>query len=272
MQYKMIAADLDGTLLDETGHVSKENWQALEALTQRGVLVVPASGRALEEMPKEILECPLFRYYIISNGAAIYDKVTGTMEEFPMSPELSREVLDLLYGYDVFLSTHTGERSYCEITTHNELHYRSFHMNDYWVSFALGEFTPICEMKSFAYAQSSTQSIIPFFRNMEDKEACRAILEKDPRLSVAETDHHNLEIFSSSAGKGQAMLHLADRLGIPREATIAVGDNINDSSMILAAGLGLAVDNAAPQLKEQADAVICDFREHSVRYILEHYF
>lgn len=272
MEYKIIASDLDGTLLTLDHTVSEKNHQAIEALQQKGILFVPASGRALREFPVEILEDPLYRYYIVSNGAAIYDKATGQMEEFALTPEISREVLDLLYSYDVFLSVHAGERSYCEITTHQEPHYRGFHMNDYWVSFALGKFTPIPEMKQFAYTQPTLQSIIPFFRNMEDKEACRAILEKDTRLSVAETDHHNLEIFSAAAGKGQALLHLANRLNIPREATIAVGDNINDSSMILAAGLGLAVENAAPLLKEQADEVICHFQEHSARYILEHYF
>ena len=272
MKYQMIASDLDGTLLQPDQTLSKENRQAIDTLRQKGVQFVPASGRAYRELPQELLDDPLFRYYIVSNGAAIYDKATGAMEEFAMSPALSREVLDLLYSYDVFLSIHAGERSYCEITTHNESHYRGFHMNDYWVMFALTMYTPIPQMKPFAYSRPSIQSIVPFFRNMEDKEACRAILEKDPRLSVAQTDHHNLEIFSSSAGKGSALLHLASRLNIPQEATIAVGDNINDSSMILAAGLGLAVDNAAPQLKAQADAVICDFREHSARYILEHYF
>ncbi len=272
MEYKLIASDLDGTLLTLEHTVSTENHQAIEKLCQMGVAFVPCSGRAFMEFPKEMLEDPLFRYYIVSNGAAIYDKATDTMEEFALTPDLIREVLDLLYRHDVFLSVHAGQRSYCEITTHNEPHYRRFHMNDYWVDFALDKFTPICEMKAFAYAQPTIQSIVPFFRNLEDKEACRAILEQNPRLSVAETDLHNLEIFSSCAGKGTAMLQLASRLNIPQEATIAVGDNVNDSSMILAAGLGLAMENAAPLLKEQADEVICHFQDHCARYILEHYF
>lgn len=272
MKYKLIASDLDGTLLTLEQTVSPENRQAIKALYEKGVYFVPCSGRALAELPPQMLEDPLYRYYIVSNGAAIYDKATDTMEEFAISGGLVKDVMDVLDRFDLFITVRIGKRSYCDIDTHNEDCCRSFHMNKYWVTFVLDMISPHPELKSYIHAQSAIQCIAPFFRSMEDKKACRAILEKDPRLSVAETDPYNLEIFSSTAGKGNALMHLADRLQIPREATIAVGDNINDSSMILAAGLGLAVENAHPDLKEQADAIICDFREHSARYILEHYY
>ena len=96
MKYQLIATDLDGTLLDETGRLSPKNLSALETLTRMGVTVVPASGRALEEMPKEILECPFFRYYIASNGAGIYDKETGLVKEWAFPRELGHEILNLL--------------------------------------------------------------------------------------------------------------------------------------------------------------------------------
>ena len=76
---------------------------------------------------------------------------------------------------------------------------------------------------------------------------------------------------ASSAGKGNALLLLAELLGVDRNATIAVGDSTNDCTMVETAGLGLAMDNAVPKLKAVADAVVCNNRDHVVKYILEHY-
>ena len=61
-------------------------------------------------------------------------------------------------------------------------------------------------------------------------------------------------------------------MSIDRKATIALGDSTNDLSMLKAAGLGLAMENAAPSVKEEADAVICHHRDHCLSYILAHYY
>ena len=91
-------------------------------------------------------------------------------------------------------------------------------------------------------------------------------------LSSAGTNAYNLEIFNSDAGKGHTLVALAQRLGIPVEQTIAMGDSENDLSMIKAAGLGLATANAFDFVKEKADAVICSNDEHVAKYVLEHFF
>ena len=74
------------------------------------------------------------------------------------------------------------------------------------------------------------------------------------------------------SGALPVMFLLAKLLDVDPAATIAVGDSTNDYTMVKAAGLGLAVENAVPELKAAADAVICNYREHSAKYILEHYF
>lgn len=271
MQYKMIATDLDGTLLDETGRLSKENLKALESLTQMGIIVVPASGRALEEMPKEILECPFFRYYITSNGASIYDKQTGVIQEWAFPREQGKKVLDLLTSYKTVSLIHIGTKTYMEESTHTPAYYASFNMNTTWQSYCMTFLVPIPAQLAFAYAQESIQSFTTFFQHKEDLEAVWEVLSKDSSISLAQTDPFNIEIFSSQAGKGTALLHLAHHLGIDRNATIALGDSTNDLSMIKAAGLGLAMENAREEVKSQADSTICHHKDHCLKYVLAHY-
>ena len=269
--YKIIASDLDKTLLNNACQVSPENWAAIEKLHQLGVNFVPASGRSFEEMPMELRESPAIRYYISSNGSVVYDKATGSSYELAFPHELGQKVLDKLYSYPVCIMLHAENRSYVEESTHNADHYRSFHMNRIWVEFVLGLDKPIPDLKTFAYNLPTIQSFCVFFRNMEDLLECKAFLEQDPQLLVAQTDPCNLEIFAAQAGKGNAIRLLAGLLSIPVEATIAVGDSTNDMTMIQAAGLGLAMANAVPELKDAADAVICSNEEHGMQYILKHY-
>ena len=272
MQYQLIATDLDGTLLDENGHVSRENWDALEKLTQMGVWVVPASGRALEEMPREIVDCPLIRYYIASNGAGIYEKGKGFIREWAFSRELGHQLLDRLANYETVSLIHIGTKTYMEESTHNPAYYASFNMNATWQAYCMENLIPIPNQLSFAYQQESIQSLTTFFKHKEDLQTVWKLWEKDERLALAQTDPYNIEVFSCRAGKGTALGCLADHLGIPKSATIAMGDSSNDLSMLQAAGLALAMENAAPEAKKEADAVICHHKDHGLRYVLEHYY
>lgn len=272
MNYKIVASDLDKTLLTPNHGVSPENLKAIEALAAKGVEFVPASGRSYDEMPKVLLENPHIRYYITSDGAAIVDKQTQTMHELAMDADLSKEVLDIVYQYPICPMIHYGTIAYVDAATHNPADYATFNMDDYWISFAMANEIPMENLQQVAYTLPTIQSIVPFFRNMEDLERCREILSKDSRLLLAQTDPHNLEIFSCKAGKGNALHYLADLLGVDRAATIAIGDSTNDRTMVEAAGLGLAVENAVPALKEVADEIICHYQDHSAKYVLDHYF
>jgi len=100
---------------------------------------------------------------------------------------------------------------------------------------------------------------------------CKEFFVKHPDLLVAQSHKYNLEVFGKNAGKGNAGLKLAEILGIDKKDTIAVGDSTNDYTMIKAAGLGLAMENAVDELKAVADTIICNNDRHSAKYILDNY-
>ena len=111
-----------------------------------------------------------------------------------------------------------------------------------------------------------------FFLSEADRQACVEELIEAGMFGFIEWDGLTYcEIFSKNAGKGNALLALADRIGCRREQTIGVGDSTNDLTLIRSAGLGLAMSNACRALKNEADEVICSNDEHAVQYILEHY-
>lgn len=269
MKYQIIASDLDGTLLNEDKIVSEENWIAIEEMKKMGIHFVPASGRSFGEMPKEIRESPLFRYYITSDGGLIYDKETEESLELPMPRALAHRVLDRLFSYPVCTMLHTGTNSYVPDATHNEADYRRFRMNQTWIDFTLETNIPVSNYHSFAYSCEKVQMVCAFFENQEDLNACYDAFSKDEDLLVAQSYPYNLEVYGTNCGKGNALYALADHLGIPRSATIAVGDSTNDATMVSSAGLGLAMENAMEDLKNVADRVICHHKDHCARYILE---
>ena len=271
MEYKLIASDLDHTFLGEDGRVSPENFQAVERLYRLGIAFVPASGRSFWEMPEEIRTCPYIRYYIGSDGSAIYDKQTDTLHSLALPQDAARFALDTIYQYPMSYMLHADNRSYVDASRHLEADYRAHNYNDSWVRFVFATNRPVENFKAFSYAHPSIEMICPFFARYEDLLACRATLETHPELIVAQSNRYNLEIVWKNAGKGNAMLCLADMLGIDRAATIAVGDSTNDLTMVRQAGLGLAMANAVPELQEAAHTVICDNSHHSAKYILEHY-
>lgn len=111
-----------------------------------------------------------------------------------------------------------------------------------------------------------------FFHTEEDRAKCQKCLKEIKELSAVRSFAYNLELMNKRAGKGNALLALSCLLGIAKEKTIGLGDSENDSSIIQAAGLGLAVSNAAESLKALADKIICSNEEHVISHIVKHYF
>ena len=271
MDYRIIASDLDGTLFNTDHRISEKNMAAIEWLYNNGYHFVPSSGRAFNEMPSVLKEHPLIRYYINSDGGMVYDKKENRSYPLTMSREVSNKVLDVLYRYNVNMMLHADTTSYVDLDLHNEDNYRACNYSTSWIDFVFEMNIPKADFKKFAYAHESVELFCVFFEKLEDIETCKKIFAQMPEVLYAQSNKYNLEVFSSKAGKGNALMLLADILGVDRAQTIAVGDSTNDMTMIKAAGLGLAMQNAVDELKQNADEVICDNNSNAIDYIVERY-
>lgn len=272
-EYRMVASDLDGTLLDESQVMSMENTQAIAELTRRGIHFVPSTGRCLGEMPKDVMDCPWINYYITSDGAAIYDKSKGRVTISRYIPaEVTDQVLDIIKDYDCYPMVHSGTVAYCNARIHNESDAKRCRVNPYFMDLINRTNVKLENFDTEIRGRDNVEIFCIFFATDEELEACRARFAETGKLCVVQSAKDNLEIYSIDAGKGRAVLALADMLKINADEIIAVGDSKNDLSLIETAGLGLAMENACDELKACADDIICNFKDHSARYILANYF
>ena len=270
MNYKIIFTDLDRTLLNNEMRLSEENRLAIQQYVDMGGVFVPNSGRSIGEIPDEVTELPEVRFVIGSNGADIYDKQTGEHIGAAMTREEVAKVFDILSEYEVFLGVHYHGDGYVDADRLDLEIMRYYNVDDYFGQYYLDTNLPHKEFDAFCRGMEEVEMVCAFFRSPEGQETCHTRLQEEGFM-VASSHAHNIEIFSPSAGKGNAVRRLAAHLGIACEETVAMGDSKNDLSMLEAAGLGLAVANGSEITKANADAVICRNDEHIMPYVMKKY-
>lgn len=270
--YRLIVSDLDGTLLDEAMNVSDENVDAIKKMSQKNVFFVPSSGRTLSEFPKALTDNPDIRYIIHSIGAVIYDKVEKRPIYNACIPNpLMRKIMDIIYSYDCYVTVRYDGDVYVDKNEQTHEKYERYHVCAPHVKVVrtYGKFIDDFE-KTFRETDN-VEVLAVFFKDLNELEECKKRLLEAGDLIVAKCWGYNLEISSAKAGKGNTLLKLAELLDIPVFDTIAVGDSGNDSTMLTAAGLGLAVSNASDDAKAVCDEIICSNDEHIVKYIYDNY-
>ena len=272
-KYKIVASDLDGTLLNKEQIVSEENFRAISEMSRLGVEFVPTTGRAMNEIDPLIIKSPDIRYIIASDGAVVYDKsIEKPILTRYVSKDDTRFVLETLRPYNVFIVVHEGGKTYFDKNKYNPDFLSKCGIDEYF-GFIISQHAEALEdFESFLLSSDEMEMIALFFELNDGASSCKQIFEESGRLCVAHSNANYLEVYSSDAGKGKTLVALANMLGVDIADVIAIGDSNNDSTMIEKAGLGLAVANACGALKELADQTICDNSEHIAKYVLENYF
>ena len=233
MSYKIIASDLDGTLFNKSGEISEENYEAIKKLSELGVIFMPSSGRTLTEIPEFVRNNEYVRYISYADGAAVLDKVTGQTLESCIEPPQTDFVLDLLFSYDALLTVRNGGISYVDETKNSAEDHMRYRMTKMYSRFIHRYSRPVGDFKSFCKALPNIEMICVFFANDAELEDCKQKIAAREDLICAPCERYNVEIFSKDAGKGNALLRIANHLGIDQSETIAVGDSYNDLDMIL---------------------------------------
>ena len=131
MDYKIVASDLDGTLLNTSGQVSEENLQAMEMLMKRGIQFVPCTGRTLMEMDAKIRDNPSVRYIIHSDGAVVYDKLLDERISLCMPRKDANRLLDILGHYYTFLAVRYDKNVYMDADMQTEAVFDAFRIDAY---------------------------------------------------------------------------------------------------------------------------------------------
>lgn len=264
--YKLVASDIDGTLHDDNGNLSRENLLAIQKLFEMGMQFVPASGRTLSEMA-HILNIPQIRYVVYSNGAAIYDKETDTYTYMCISREIAKDIFELLLDCECYIVVHYGGKTYEKpYASYEELKRYNISPIIYGLLETCGE--QLENFEEFVMTLDNIESIAVFFAGKEDEVRCKEILSKNSNLFMAAAWNYSFEIFSVDAGKEKALQKLFDMIDIDFEDVIYLGDNDNDVETLKLAGLGLCAGNGSESAKKAADKIICTNNENVIEYTL----
>ena len=249
MGTRLIALDLDGTLLNEKMHVSEKTRQVMELCAQRGIEIVPATGRALPAVPEEVLSLPGVHYGIFTNGAVVRDFGKNTwVSESCLSWEETIRVIEVLRRHPVIYDMYVSEGGVSETRLLAQL--EEYGIPERECAYIRATRRAVTDMVEYLREKKCpVQKMNLNFKDRESKQAVRAKLEAMPEVLVTSSLPWNLELNAAGITKGSGLRNLCQYLGIEAEETMAFGDGENDWPMLEAAGIGVAMENGAPFLK-----------------------
>lgn len=248
MKIKLLAFDLDGTTLVKHSLLPEANRRALLAAAEKGVLLVPATGRMLGFLPENIRELPV-RYAITSNGGAVYDLATGEpLVENLIPNEKARAVQAILENYDIYIEYYTHGEA---ITRRDmpKLARTHFGLPESKWGFVDGKNYTLTDSLGGMLRESGLcpeKINLPFLEAGQRREIWEK-LEALGGLRLTSSIPDNMEVNAEAAHKGGALLALAEKLGFGREEIMALGDNGNDVTMLRAAGCSVAMGDSSPE-------------------------
>ena len=259
---KLIAIDLDGTLIDHNLTVSPRVKQAIAAAQAQGVTVTLASGRMFAAMVPYAQELNITVPLICYQGGLVRHPVTEeTTFHLPVPPALAREVVALARARDIQVNAFADDRLVVEsLTPEAEVYMR----------IARVEATVVPDLAAFLDEIPSTKLVLV---NLEESKTDSLVAELSAhfgsRLGITKSHAYYTEAIHAEVSKGRALTQLASALDVSLEQTMGIGDNLNDLSLVETAGFGVAMADGDPRVKAAADFVTTSYAEDGVAVAIE---
>ena len=266
---KLVASDLDGTLLNKNKEITPHLFDALEKLDELGIYFVPSTGRPFGTVPQAIKELPFLKYVITSNGATIYDAVEqkNIIENF-LTPEAVDAVIEIARELPVITEYFIEGKAYIAKKVYDDL--TPFDLTESHVTYIKNSRTPVEDFWNEMKRNNTVlENINLVFADMELRKETWNRLKALGLASVTAATTKNIEITSLYATKAKALEKLCEVLGFTRENVLAMGDGDNDMPMIQFAGIGVAMANGEEHIKQAADIIADDCNDFGAAKILE---
>ena len=257
---KLIGFDLDGTLFTDDKRVTEVTRQAIKEAAERGIFIVPVTGRPLTAVPENVRSLPGVRYVITASGSVVYDlKEDRYLRHDLIAPELMEKIIYDLRKNDMVCMIFVDGIGY--VDRENFERAIGYAPDPAGKKYMRENRTPVDDIVNVMAEKG--QGVEKFTVNMPSDEKGDLIgLDKALGiLSPYEDSIHevyggniNLEVGDKEADKGRALLWLARYLGIEKEEVMALGDSGNDLDMAVC-GLFVAVENATDKIKAAADHI-----------------
>lgn len=267
MQYKLIALDLDGTLLDHNLKISPRNKEALREAAKRGVMVTVATGRMYRTSIPYVRELQLNTDWPMINYHGALIKTTESKKVLhyqPVDLDLAVAITAFAEAEGYHVNAFIDDCLYIE--EENEF-------SRYYQSIADVELEAVGKLSLYLKQRGEAPAKLTIINWHDRLNRIEAFLKEryGGKIEALQSLPYFLEVTDRRATKGQALHWLAVRLGLLPEEIMAFGDSYNDLDMIKYAGLGVAMANARPDVCRAADLVTASHDEDGVARVIEEY-
>ncbi|MBP2057696.1 Cof subfamily protein (haloacid dehalogenase superfamily) [Lactobacillus colini] len=282
---KLIASDMDGTLLNAQMKISPENVAAIKYAQKKGVEFLVATGRAQKESRQILEDVGLHTGYINLNGAMVFDTDGKLMVNEPIDRGRALKIIEILKDSGCYFEIVSADDVYSDsrmrrisnvsdllVDLNKHLTFKKA------VSFAGGsdEVLKISFVKDFkSLFDDPNFEVMKFVAfNPAGPSAFREIrrqINSLGNLVATASSSTNLEINNIKAQKGIALIDYAKMRNIDSNEVMAIGDNLNDESMIRMAGVGVAMENAISPIKELASFITKNNNDNGVAHAIRHF-
>lgn len=287
--YKLVAIDLDGTLLNSYGEVSESTKDEIKKAIKNGVEVVLASGRPISSVEDLAEELQANHYLISGNGAIVFDiyKKEIVYDRF-LSKEQVLNIVKICEENSIYYNIYTENEVLTKSLNYNTLFYHSENMHkqeekrtniniltdvyDYILKSDNQKYlkVTVCDQSQIVFS-----SIIKKLRTLNDIDVLEVshMSKKIIKSGTEEVlvEYCYTEITNKNVNKWTALKYIMNEMKIDRSEVVAIGDNINDKEMIEEAGLGVAMGNSTPAIKEIANVEVGTNNEEGVRETFQKY-
>lgn len=258
--YKLIALDLDDTILNDKLRISIENKTTIEKVLQLGIKVCIVSGRSYGSIKKYIQELGIMNLCGSLNGANITDPSTEkNVFNLSIDQDILHEIIREIEPEGIHINYYHGQKVVCREETEQAIEYMK--LTDVKIEYVglLKEYTKNSQAGKILMIDD-TKRLDPIRERLHKKYS--------DRVNVTYSKPNFLEIYNVKASKGEAVKYISQYYGYRREDIIAIGDGENDISMLEYAGVGVAMGNSSKKVKERSDYVTYSNNKNGVAHAL----
>lgn len=274
---KLIASDMDGTLLNRDHSISEENLAAIKEAEEKGIKFAIVTGRSYSDVRPIIEKYNLDCECVALNGGEYYDKDGNVLEGIYIDKSKVRDILNVMLKGDFSVEIYT-DNGYYTTNTKEELwtgmlkRSKSFHPEfneEQRIDFAKNNphfinMNYITDIDEFLESDVNIAKFVTFGEDEEKIKELRSEVEKLGNLSVSASFVTNIEVNDIKATKGAILAKAAEKMGIKRDEVMVLGDGLNDYSMFKEFTNSVAMENAIPEIKEAAKYITASNIESGV--------
>ena len=262
---KLIASDMDGTLLNEKHNIDKETVVAIKKAEEAGIVFAISTGREYDTVEPLLKENNIKCQCVLMNGAEYRDEDGNILEEINIEQKTATEIIHILQKEKVSARIFTNKGIYTTDTKEEalkEMTYRTLSFNPEFTQEEALEFAKmqpyfvnlnyISNLDEFLNSEMEIRKFVAFHNNIELINKMKKVIGELEGIAVSSSFRDNMEITHVTAQKGIILAKVAERMGLKRNEVLVLGDSFNDYSMFTEFTESVAMGNAIPEIKKIA--------------------